>query len=198
MSTHANVQITDEQGLCILYFKHGDGQPERVLPDLREFLTWVADGRIRDSAEQAAGWFLLLGVRNYRNWLDEQVAFYRDSGLPINLGPLPIDPYDPPLGVAGRDARRGYGWKPGFYLPATKLAVDAAYRYTVDVAALTVNVLDNASGPPSALWRLNDAGRLVADGGESDAEPDAAEPGPAAVAAPVPAFPEVAAATDGQ
>ena len=153
MSISANVQIIDNDGGRVCFYRHSDGNPNWVLPDLHEFLRWVAAGRIRDNPIQAAGWLMLIGVRNYRARLQEM------SEDPLaNLGPMPTKPYAPAEG----DARNGYAWRVGYYQQSGGLVGGAEYRYTVHVADRTIAVLSERTGPPSAKWRVTDAGELVA------------------------------------
>ena len=151
MSTSANVQVIDDNGQRVCFYRHDDGNPDSVLPDLHEFPCWAAAGRIRDNAIQAAGWLMLIGVRNYRGMLQEMA-----EDTLANLGPMPTKPYAPAEG----DARNGYTWRVGDYQPSGGLVVGAEYRYTMHVADRTIAVLNERIGPPSVKWRVTDAGEL--------------------------------------
>jgi hypothetical protein len=65
MSTRANIIIKDSYGERLIFYRHSDGYPEGTLPTLEKFLSWVKEGRIRDNAEQAAGWLIILGHTEY-------------------------------------------------------------------------------------------------------------------------------------
>ena len=140
MSISANVQVIDDNGQRVCFYRHDDGNPDSVLPDLHEFLCW------------AVGWLMLIGVRNYRGRLQEMA----EDPL-ANLGPMPTKPYAPAEG----DARNGYTWRVGDYQPSGGLVGGAEYRYTMHVADRTVAVLNERIGPPSVKWRVTDAGELV-------------------------------------
>ena len=64
MSTRAGVRITDGRS-SIHYYKHSDGYPEGMMPQLELFLSWVKEGKIRDNAPQSAGWLLIIGALEY-------------------------------------------------------------------------------------------------------------------------------------
>jgi hypothetical protein len=61
MSTRAQIIIKDSYSE-LWFYRHSDGYPEGTLPSLEQFLGYVKDGVIRDNAEQAAGWLILIGA----------------------------------------------------------------------------------------------------------------------------------------
>lgn len=64
MSTRCQVIIKDAYSE-VWFYRHSDGYPEGVMPSLEKFLSWVKEDRIRDNAEQASGWLVLIGHQEY-------------------------------------------------------------------------------------------------------------------------------------
>src|SRR5512136_2844499 len=71
MSTRCNIIMKDEDH-TLWFYRHSDGYPTSVIPDLRKFMGWVKDGKIRDNVQQAAGWLIVMGhfdmAESNRDW----------------------------------------------------------------------------------------------------------------------------------
>jgi hypothetical protein len=112
MSTRAQIIVKDEHD-AVWFYRHSDGYPSGTLPTLERFLSWVKAGRIRDNAEQAAGWLVLIGHEEYR--AEGHVGFE-----PNHTG-------------------KGMDWKVGAYEPCAPVTHgDIEYLYTVDLTAKTI------------------------------------------------------------
>jgi len=110
MSTRAQVIVKDGYEE-VWFYRHSDGYPEGVLPTIQVFTDWVKQGLIRDNAEQAAGWLVILGHREY--------APERYNGQPVYTP-------EPSGGV--------FGWKVGAYEPCSaERHGDIEYLYTIDL-----------------------------------------------------------------
>ena len=64
MSTRCQIKIIDGYGE-LWFYRHSDGYPSSVFPELRKLLTWVKDGKLRSNVEQMGGWIILLGAHEY-------------------------------------------------------------------------------------------------------------------------------------
>ena len=103
MSTRCQVIVKDSYDE-VWFYRHSDGYPEGVKETLSTFISWVKEGKIRDNAEQAAGWIVILGHVEY------------------NVPNVP-DTND-----------RFSGWKCGAYEPCSpEKHGDIEYLYTVDL-----------------------------------------------------------------
>lgn len=114
MSTRASIMITDGHD-SLWFYRHSDGYPESVLPDLAKFLGWVREGKVRNNVQQSAGWLVVMGHQEYAGDCD---------------GPL----WEPGTGKSFTS------WKVGAYEPATGPAGDAAHVYLVNLSDLTVTL----------------------------------------------------------
>ena len=56
MSTRCNILLTDATGAEMWFYRHYDGYPEVIMPDLKRFMGWVKIGHLRDTVSQAGGW----------------------------------------------------------------------------------------------------------------------------------------------
>jgi hypothetical protein len=68
MSTRAQIIIRDGFGDELWFYRHSDGYPEGTLPTLEKFLDLVKSGKIRDNAEQSAGWIIIIGHDEYKEY----------------------------------------------------------------------------------------------------------------------------------
>lgn len=66
MGTRANIVIKDNYDELIFY-RHSDGYPESVEPDLQELLAKVKVGILRDNVSQFSGHLILKGHEEYRD-----------------------------------------------------------------------------------------------------------------------------------
>lgn len=109
MSTRCQVIVKDRYSE-IWFYRHSDGYPEGVAETLNQFLQYVKDGKIRDNAEQAAGWLIIIGHKEY---MEQMPDYYKDE----------------PTGTESFA-----GWKVGAYEPSvSKEHGDIEYLYTVDL-----------------------------------------------------------------
>jgi hypothetical protein len=113
MSTRCNILLKDAYGDEMWFFRHGDGEPETVMPDLKRFMGWVKNNHIRSNVSQAGGWIVVMGLPPL-------------DGLTGGLTPeIPRnDPYSP--------------WKVGRYEPAVRQGGDIDWLYTLDLGAKTI------------------------------------------------------------
>jgi hypothetical protein len=121
MSTRANIKITAEGEKPLWFYRHSDGYPEGALPTLNLFMDWLRKGLIRDNIDQAAGWLIVIGHKEYAG---------------ERYGPALFAPGDPATGM---------GWKVGAYEPTEGIHGDIEYLYTIDLTAKTL-VIDEVGG----------------------------------------------------
>ena len=125
MSTRAQIIITDGQDE-LWFYRHSDGYPEGTMPTLEKFLSWVKEGKIRNNVEQAAGWLVLIGAKEYSTELVSSSAGKSEWKEKENL-------FEPPEGD------RMTGWKCGAYEPCCpEMHGDIEYLYTVDLKKLKI------------------------------------------------------------
>ena len=111
MSTRCNIIVVDEWtdvSNPVILYRHSDGCPEGVEKSLDEFIDHVITERIRDNATQAAGWFVVMGMREY-----EKYDFH--EGTPNGANAM--------------------GWKVGAYEPTTGIHDDVRYVHIVDLVS---------------------------------------------------------------
>lgn len=114
MSTRAQIIVKDSYSE-VWFYRHSDGYEDGVKPTLDKFCEWLKDGRIRKCADQAAGWLVMLGAKEYRRVYE--VADKTDTEL---LEPCPRD--------------RSGGWKVGAYEPCAPVVHgDVEHIWVVDV-----------------------------------------------------------------
>ncbi len=123
MSTRCNVIVKDSFGDQIMFYRHSDGYPEGVARTLGEFLALVKANKLRDNAEQSAGWLIVLGYEEYAP--DPERGKY-DFGN--DLAKM----------RANTEGTNLSGWKVGAYEPCTKLHRDIDYLYEVDLQNKTL------------------------------------------------------------
>lgn len=66
MSTRCQVIVKDDYD-AIWFYRHSDGYPEGTMPSLQKLMDWVNKGLIRDNAEQASGWLVIIGADEYKS-----------------------------------------------------------------------------------------------------------------------------------
>lgn len=64
MSTRCQVIVKDRRSE-VWFYRHSDGYPEGVEKSLKTFLDYVKSEKIRDNAEQASGWLVIIGHNEY-------------------------------------------------------------------------------------------------------------------------------------
>jgi hypothetical protein len=91
------------------------------MPSLEKFLGWVKEGKIRDNAEQAAGWLILIGAQENGKVYSWQSGEKEDREKTLDEYLNPID------------------WKVGAYEPCAPIEHgDIEYLYTVDLVKKTI------------------------------------------------------------
>lgn len=87
--------VTDKyersHGAGILFYRHSDGYPDGVRDTLSQFLRLVEEGKIRDNAEQAAGWLIIIGHEEYA---EGRAQYPQVSGWKCGA-------YEPAIGIHG-------------------------------------------------------------------------------------------------
>jgi hypothetical protein len=128
MSTRCQVILKDKWGHELWFYRHSDGYPEGVMPSLEQFLGWLKKGLIRDNVEQAGGWLILLGAKEYGS--NHSYAKGKWVEIPKSLDEL----FAP-----GKD-NSGMGWKCGAYEPCShhEKHGDIEYLYTIDLEKQTI------------------------------------------------------------
>ncbi len=123
MSTRCQVILKDSYGE-VWFYRHSDGYPEGVTPTLARLCQWIKDGRIRNNAEQAAGWLVIIGREEYKAW---KPPVFDPARKPSQDGP-----FEP-----GHDNAMS-GWQVGAYEPcAPQMHGDIEHLYVVDLASAT-------------------------------------------------------------
>lgn len=126
MSTRANIIIKDSY-TKLFFYRHSDGYPEGTMPELNKFLDMVKSGKIRDNAQQSAGWLIMLGAVEYdhHGYSMEEISA-GISGEPRNslLKEYVISPHC---------------WKVGAFEPTTGIHGDIEFLYVVDLEAKEIN-----------------------------------------------------------
>ena len=80
MGTNAMIYITDAEQNTLGFYRHGDGDPETVVPDLRLFLT--TPQLRRECVSQAAGWLVRVGIASGMSaW---KASFYEPTPVPVD------------------------------------------------------------------------------------------------------------------
>lgn len=123
MSTRCNIIVKDKYDEELVFYRHSDGYPDGALPTLNKFLDYVKEGKIRDNVGQAAGWLILLGA-------DE----YRDFGEYISSeGYKPKEDICEPTGGVR-------GWKCGAIEPSISLHGDIEFLYVIDLSEKVIYI----------------------------------------------------------
>ena len=133
MSTRATVIVKDSYEK-IYFYRHSDGYPEGALPSLRKFMRWVIEGKIRNNAQQAAGWLVMIGAR-------ETDKIYIGDGK-----------YSPKADLTEPSPdTSGYEWKVGNYEPSgPELPGDIEWLYELDVDKKTISFVPAIEGKTAA------------------------------------------------
>jgi len=108
MGTRCNINITDANGSELWIYRHSDGYPEQVLPQLNELMNKVKEGLLRDNVSQFTGWLIVIGNKEYN----------RTRNLPKRQG--------------------FNSWKCGAYEPTTGEHGDIDFMYWVNLEHKTV------------------------------------------------------------
>ena len=124
MSTRSQIIIKSESdGDEQWFYRHSDGYPEENLPQLRKFLKWLKEGKIRNNVEQSAGWLILIGAEEYN-------TYYKDGK-------------DYPKKTLTEPTDEGFtGWKCGAYEICTcdETHGDVEWLYTIDLDKKQIRV----------------------------------------------------------
>ena len=65
MSTRCNIVVRDG-GDELWFYRHSDGYPESVLPDLEPLMEKLRDGSLRNNLSQFCGWLIVKGHEGYK------------------------------------------------------------------------------------------------------------------------------------
>jgi hypothetical protein len=65
MSTRCNIVARDGDSE-LWFYRHCDGYPESVLPDLEPLMEKLRDGSLRDNLSQFCGWLIVKGHEGYK------------------------------------------------------------------------------------------------------------------------------------
>jgi len=126
MSTRANIKIVDKYS-TLWFYRHSDGYPEGTLPTLEKFLQYVKDGKIRGNCSQGAGWLIIIGAEEYKNYqIPREGARWSDlSSVEAKKweGKIPTEPRN---------------WKVGAYEPTSGQHGDIEFLYTIDLEKMTI------------------------------------------------------------
>jgi hypothetical protein len=64
VSTRCNIVVRDGYNE-LWFYRHSDGYPESVLPDLEPLMEKLRDGSLRDNLSQFCGWLIVKGNEGY-------------------------------------------------------------------------------------------------------------------------------------
>ncbi len=121
MSTRTNIVVKSKWGENLWFYRHSDGYPEGAMPTLQQFIGWIRRGVVRDNAEQAAGWLILIGAMEYQT-LDPDN--FKGEKYEVALE-TPKD------------------WKCGAYEPACGVHSDIEFLYIIDLEAKTISCYES-------------------------------------------------------
>ena len=76
MSTRCNVVVKDKHGQELWFYRHGDGNPESVLPSLQPLIDKVNDGTLRGNLVQFSGWIIKQGIDEYKELREKYPEMY--------------------------------------------------------------------------------------------------------------------------
>lgn len=66
MSTRCSIVVRDGfDGDELWFYRHSDGYPESVLPDLEPLMERLREGSLRDNLSQFCGWLIVQGNKTY-------------------------------------------------------------------------------------------------------------------------------------
>lgn len=131
MSTRSQVVIRDKYKQEVVFYRHSDGYPEGAMPPLQIFMNWVREGKIRDNAEQAAGWLIIFGAIEYGtipSYIDGAEKYGGGHYGDISSIVYPGD------------------WKCGAYEPATGRHGDIEFLYILDLGEKTISCYATGDG----------------------------------------------------
>jgi hypothetical protein len=124
MSTRANVVIKDNYD-TLWFYRHSDGYPEGTMPTLKILLNWLKSGKIRNNAQQCAGWLIIIGAIEYGTIPKYEQEKERNFGRQYG----DIDTIQSPS-----------DWEVGAYEPTTQEHGDIDYLYTIDLDKKCIEV----------------------------------------------------------
>lgn len=134
MSTRMNIIVKDQYTRVnqwnkpLWFYRHSDGYPDGALPILRRFMQLIKEGKIRNNTEQASGWLILLGSKEY----DKE---YKNGKYLKKQKPYPFEPTSCDSGMA---------WKVGAIEPSCGRHGDIEYLYVLDLHKLTITIYETA------------------------------------------------------
>ena len=85
MSTRCNIVVRDGDDE-LWFYRHSDGYPESVLPDLEPLMERLREGSLRDNVSQFSGWLIVKGHEDFHKrhpgWADWKVGNYEPATGP--------------------------------------------------------------------------------------------------------------------
>ena len=82
MSTRCNIVVRDGDKE-LWFYRHSDGYPESVLPDLEPLMEKLRDCTLRDNLSQFCGWLIVKGHEDFHKrhpgWAEEKVGNYEPT-----------------------------------------------------------------------------------------------------------------------
>ncbi|KKN78834.1 hypothetical protein LCGC14_0346060 [marine sediment metagenome] len=124
MSTRSQIVIKGCFDDEIVFYRHCDGYPEVSMAPLQKLMDWMRRGIIRDNAEQAAGWLILIGAIEYATIPEYELEPNDKAWKRYGLIETIKDPTD---------------WKCGAYEPATCRHGDIEFLYILDLKEKTIS-----------------------------------------------------------
>lgn len=125
MSTRANVLLVDAHtnpnNPPLVFYRHSDGYPEGVEPTLKKFCEWIKSEKIRNNLMQAAGWLVILGLKEHAEQATLHPGIYVGSYNSLTT----VEDLEP--------GGESLGWKVGYYEPVVGVTDWAEFVYVVDV-----------------------------------------------------------------
>lgn len=99
----------------LIFYRHGDGNPEAIIPVLRVFIRWIQEGKLKNSLGQCGGWLVILGAIEL-NAIPKFLFFKEKLGSnELNKIQLPKN------------------WRCGSFEPAVTISGDIDYLYEIDI-----------------------------------------------------------------
>lgn len=122
------------------FYRHSDGYPSCTGESLKRFLRWLIDGKIRDNAEQASGWLILMGAEEYSTNHEYVNGKWQDV---------------PKVAITEPTGSPSMSWKCGAYEPSLGEHGDIEYLYVIDLKAKEIRCSRPGEGRKSPFYVVN-------------------------------------------